>query len=60
MEDSEAKKDDDQLIWVDDGEEIRSFPRSVDPVAALRGSGKGEGLLDCLLRNRRKDRERGS
>jgi hypothetical protein len=60
MDDSGAKEDKDRLVWIDDGEVIRPFLRSADPLAALRGAGKGEGLLDRLLLNRREDRERGS
>jgi YfiH family protein len=32
---------------------------SADPLKALRGAGKGEGLLNRLLQDRREDRERG-
>ena len=60
MDDSGTKEDEDRLAWIDDGEVIRPFLRSADPVAALRGAGKGEGLLERLLLNRRKDWERGS
>jgi len=31
--------------------------RGVDPIQALRGRGKGESLLERLLRSRREDRE---
>lgn len=50
----------DRLVWLDDGEVIRIVPVPADPLAALRGSGKGEKLLDRLILNRREDRERGS
>lgn len=53
-------KEGDRLVWLDDGEGIRVVPIPADPLAALRGSGKGLNLLDRLLRERRKDRERGS
>lgn len=53
-------KEGDRLVWLDDGEVIRVVPVPADPVAALRGSGRGQGLLDRLLQNRREDRERGS
>ncbi len=32
-------------------------PRGVDPLRALRGRGKGERLVEKLLRARREDRE---
>jgi AbrB family looped-hinge helix DNA binding protein len=50
----------DRLAWLDDGEVIRVVPIPLDPLAALRGAGRGEGLLDRLLQDRRKDREHGS
>ena len=46
------------LQWLDTGNEIRVIPVPKDVIAALRGSGKGEGLLDALLRERKKDRRR--
>jgi AbrB family looped-hinge helix DNA binding protein len=52
-------KEGDRLVWLDDGDIIRVIPVPVDPLKALRGSGKGEGLLDRLL-HRQEDRERGS
>jgi len=58
--DSARKKEEDGLVWVDNGEVIRAFPVSEDPVAALRGIGKGEGLLNRLLLDRQEDRERNS
>jgi AbrB family looped-hinge helix DNA binding protein len=53
-------KEGDRLVWLDDGEVIRVVPVSADPIAALRGSGRGEKLVERLLQNRREDRERGS
>jgi len=50
----------DRLEWLDDGTVIRVVPLPGDPIQALRGSGKGEGLLDRLLEQRAADRERGS
>jgi AbrB family looped-hinge helix DNA binding protein len=50
----------DRLVWLDDGETIRVVPVPEDPVKALRGSGRGEKLLERLLASRREDRERGS
>jgi AbrB family looped-hinge helix DNA binding protein len=48
----------DHLVWIDDGRTIRVIPTPADPVAALLGSGKGQGLTQKLLEERRKDRER--
>lgn len=50
----------DRLSWMDDGVVIRVVPVPEDPIRALRGSGKGEGLLKRLLEQRAADRERGS
>lgn len=50
----------DRLVWIDEGEVIRVIPVPADPVAALRGSAKGERLLEHLLRKRQEDRQRGS
>ena len=50
----------DRLSWIDDGAVIRVVPVPEDPIRALRGSGKGEGLLKRLLEQRAADRERGS
>lgn len=50
----------DRLVWLDEGEVIRVIPVPADPVAALRGSARGEHLLDRLLEQRREDRQRGS
>lgn len=47
----------DRLAWLDDGEVIRVVPIPLDPLTALRGTGRGEGLSDHLLQDRRKDRE---
>jgi len=50
----------DRLVWLDDGEVIRIVPVPKDPLKALRGAGKGEGLVDRLLQSRREDRKRGT
>ena len=47
-----------QVEWVDTGAGLRVIPVPADPVAALRGSGRGERLVDRLLAERRRDRER--
>lgn len=48
----------DRLLWIDDGATIYVVPVPADPIAALEGSAKGEGLLDALLKERKRDRER--
>ena len=53
-------KEGDRLVWLDDGEVIRVVPVPSDPLRALRGAGRGEGLLERLLSSRREDRECGS
>ena len=50
--------DGDRLMWIDDGTTIRVIPVSDDPVRALRGSGRGERLVERLLEARRADRDR--
>ncbi len=50
----------DRLEWLDDGEVIRVIPLPADPVRALRGSARGEKLLERLLVQRKEDRKRGS
>ena len=39
-------------------EKTGAYSTVADPIEAIRGSGKGEGLLKTLLEERRKDRER--
>ena len=51
-------KEGDTLVWLDDGQSIRVVPVSADPLKALRGRGKGEGLTRKLLQARQEDRER--
>jgi bifunctional DNA-binding transcriptional regulator/antitoxin component of YhaV-PrlF toxin-antitoxin module len=48
----------DRLVWLDDGGTLRVIPLPADPIAALRGRGKGQGLLGKLLANRKRDRAR--
>jgi AbrB family looped-hinge helix DNA binding protein len=48
----------DHLVWIDDGQVIKVIPTPADPVAALYGSGKGQGLTQKLLEERRKDLEK--
>ncbi len=48
----------DRLVWLDDGRSIRVVPAGSDPISALRGCGRGEGLLSRLLDERKEDRER--
>lgn len=47
-----------EVEWVDTGAGLKVIPVPSDPVAALRGSGRGERLVDRLLAERRRDRER--
>lgn len=47
-----------QLVWLDDGETIRVVPVPADSLRALRGRGRGEGLTEKLLAERRQDCER--
>lgn len=48
----------DHLVWIDDGESIRVIPVAHDPISALRGSGRGERLVERLLAARQADRRR--
>jgi AbrB family looped-hinge helix DNA binding protein len=48
----------DRLLWLDEGTTIRVVPLPDDALAALRGCGKGEGLLEKLLQERRAERDR--
>jgi AbrB family looped-hinge helix DNA binding protein len=45
----------DRLVWLDDGQLIKVIPVPSDPVRALRGRGKGENLLEALLKSRQED-----
>jgi len=47
----------DYLEWIDDGQVIKVIPLPADPIKALRGSARGEKLVERLLESRRKDRE---
>ena len=52
-------RDGDGLEWLDDGSAvIRVVPIASDPIRALRGAGRGEGLTQRLLEERARDRER--
>jgi AbrB family looped-hinge helix DNA binding protein len=48
----------DYLVWLDDGEGIRVVPVARDAIRALRGRGRGEGLLERLLAARQEERAR--
>ncbi|TAK35893.1 MAG: AbrB/MazE/SpoVT family DNA-binding domain-containing protein [Chloroflexota bacterium] len=48
-----------QVEWVDTGAGLKIIPIPPDPIAALRGIGKGEHLVERLLEERRRDREIG-
>lgn len=47
-----------QIEWVDTGSGLRVVPVPSDPIAALRGIGRGEKLVERLLAERRDDRSR--
>jgi AbrB family looped-hinge helix DNA binding protein len=49
----------DYLEWIDDGQVIKVIPIPADPIEALRGSARGENLVERLLESRREDRELG-
>jgi AbrB family looped-hinge helix DNA binding protein len=46
-----------QLVWLDDGENIRVVPIPADPVQALRGRARGKRITEHLLAERKKDRD---
>jgi len=46
-----------RIEWIDDGQTIRVVPLPEDPIAAARGTAKG--LRRVLLRDRRRERQRG-
>ena len=48
----------DRLAWLDDGTSIKVIPLPADQIRALHGIGRGEGLLEALLAERKRDRER--
>jgi AbrB family looped-hinge helix DNA binding protein len=48
----------DRLAWIDDGQTIRVIPLPADPIRALRGRGRGEGLFEKLLQVRKEERDR--
>ena len=48
----------DSLVWIDDGESIRVIPVPADTISALRGCGRGERLVEKLLKSRQEDRTR--
>ena len=39
----------DKLVWIFDGTDLRVLPVPSNPIAALRGSGKGQKLTEKLL-----------
>jgi AbrB family looped-hinge helix DNA binding protein len=45
-----------RLEWLEEGGSIRVIPIPADPISALRGSAKGEGLFDRLMEERDRDR----
>ncbi len=47
-----------RVVWIDTGSVIKLIPIPEDPVSALRGCSKDEGLSASLLRDREEDRKR--
>ena len=47
-----------QVEWIDTGAGLKVVPVPADPIAALRGSGRGERLNERLLAERARDRKR--
>ena len=47
----------DFLEWTDDGRVIKVIPIPADPIQALRGSARGEKLVERLIESRRQDME---
>lgn len=47
----------DFLEWIDDGQVIKVIPIPADPIKALRGSARGERLVEKLLESRREDKQ---
>lgn len=45
----------DQIAWLDTGAGLKVLPVAADPIAALRGSGAGEGLVARLLEERARE-----
>lgn len=50
--------DGDGLVWIDEGRTIKVVPVPADPIAALHGRGRGQGLTRKLLAQRARDRRR--
>lgn len=46
----------DHLEWIDDGMVIKLIPIPADPITTLRGSARGEQLVEKLLQARREDK----
>ncbi len=47
-----------RVVWIDTGSVIKLIPIPEDPVGALRGCSKGEGLSASLLQDRKEDGKR--
>lgn len=47
-----------QIEWLDTGVGLKVIPVPPDPIAALRGSGRGDRLTERLLAERSRDRDR--
>ncbi len=51
-------KEGDKIVWIFDGATVRILALPADPIAALRGSGKGLRLTEKLLAARKEERAR--
>ncbi len=47
-----------RVVWIDTGSVIKLIPLPGDPIEALRGCSKSEGLSQSLLEDRARDTRR--
>jgi AbrB family looped-hinge helix DNA binding protein len=48
----------DSLVWLVDGSSVRVVALPPNPLRALRGTARGEGLHEALMEERRRERSR--